>query len=286
MLSEAEGWGAGYKLVYQDESRYGYQVMPLVMKYSGGEWREEPLPENSVAGKELRAIYMVSTTGEEGYAGYAAGERGLLRYRGGRWEDVKVGRVEGWYGTNFDLYALQMLSPDEGWAVGDRVVLRFGEGEWRPMMGTPGDGLPDNPARNHILYSLSVLPTGEGWATGATAAVTGSPFMRLKGSEWMPQADVLGETAPAAAAGYALQDVEMLSPTEGWGVGGYYPEDPNEQRSLILRFDGAQWQSVAHPELEGSLNGLDMTSPTEGWAVGWQGTIFHYKDGIWSKFTR
>ncbi|MDQ5823407.1 MAG: hypothetical protein M3441_04235 [Chloroflexota bacterium] len=285
MVSDEEGWGAGYKLVYQDESRYGYQVMPLVMRYSAGEWREEPLPENSAAGKELRAIYMLSTG--EGYAGYAAGERGLLRYQEGRWENEKVGRVEGWYGTHFDIYALQMLPSDEGdegFAVGNREVLRYSDGEWRPVMGKPGDGLPDNPARDHILHSLSVLPTGEGWAAGA--GDTDSLFMRRVGDEWVPQGNMLGESVPESTGGYILRAIELVSPADGWAVGSYYPRDPNDSGNLILHYDGEKWQSVPHPALQGGLNDLDMVSPVEGWAVGWYGTLLHYKDGEWTQYKR
>ena len=76
-------------------------------------------------------------------------------------------------------------------------------------------------------------------------------------------------------------DVEMLSATDGWIVGGewdpYYVGDP-----IIARWNGSAWSRLAN--IPGStLYSVSMVSPSDGWAVGRAGTILHWNGAAWTQ---
>ncbi len=109
MLSPTEGWAAG---------TFG------ILHYTGGTWERVERP----VAKPLHAIAMISPT--EGWIGgsfqnVAPTPALLLHYSGGKWETVDTGVVQGGNQQDSqtpvlgaDLYAIQMVSPTEGWAVG------------------------------------------------------------------------------------------------------------------------------------------------------------------------
>lgn len=289
-LSPDEAWAAGYKRVYRDAERLGYDTVPLLVHYTGGEWVEETLPEQKADGlRSLRAVFMLSPQ-----EGFAAGDGGLLYYSQGRWQNVQVERVSGVYDLpmRYDLLALQMQSPQEGWAAGVGVMLRYEEGTWKPAVHRPQGGQPRSAVGIEALSDLSVLPGGEGWATALNGTTDGAVakvamLMQLEDGQWTPQWDALStDGLPESASSYRLHSLELTSPDQGWAVGAYSPLDPNVTTSLILRYDGKQWRSVAHPPVEGGLLDLDMAGPDEGWAVSWGGVILHYTGGEWSEYKR
>jgi hypothetical protein len=64
--------------------------------------------------------------------------------------------------------------------------------------------------------------------------------------------------------------VEGSSPSDVWAV-GYDRSDENRHRTLVLHWDGRQWEIVPSPDPggEGSqLMDVAAVSPTEAWAVG------------------
>jgi hypothetical protein len=69
----------------------------------------------------------------------------------------------------------------------------------------------------------------------------------------------------------------MLSPSEGWAVGGYCC-DP--WISTILHYNGTAWEVVSSPTWQ-ALIALDMVSAEEGWAGGLFGDLLHYIEGEW-----
>lgn len=72
-----------------------------------------------------------------------------------------------------------------------------------------------------------------------------------------------------------LEDVFMLSDTDGWAIGA---------SGVILHWNGSQWQYVPTPQAT-NMNSVQMSSSDNGWAVGYSGTILHW-DGIsWSPIT-
>jgi hypothetical protein len=60
-----------------------------------------------------------------------------------------------------------------------------------------------------------------------------------------------------------LNDVSMVSPTEGWAVGSTY-----SSYGVIMHYTNTTWSLVDVPTGTYSLRAIEMISLTEGWAVG------------------
>jgi hypothetical protein len=161
---------------------------------------------------------------------------------------------------------VQMLSPDEGWAVGEfgngstpvdplrPAIWHYSGGQWQLVT------MPDPPPA--MLWALDMTSAEEGWAVGGLGT-SSSVILHYAGGAWR----VFADDIPASL----LSDVEMVSPDDGWIVG---------MRSL-LRFRAGGWQMV-DPQFEGIS--LDMISADDGWAVG--GTeVHHYAAGSWQGVT-
>jgi photosystem II stability/assembly factor-like uncharacterized protein len=122
MLSPAEGWAAG---------TFG------ILHYTGGTWRRVERP----VAKPLHDIAMASPT-----EGWIAGSFQntpptgslLLHYSGDQWEVVDTGATQppdpndpAALSLGADLYAIQMVSSSEGWAVGALdTILHLQDGAW------------------------------------------------------------------------------------------------------------------------------------------------------------
>ncbi len=71
--------------------------------------------------------------------------------------------------------------------------------------------------------------------------------------------------------GENLNDVAMISTTDGWAVG---------DGGRIYRYNGSSWRAVTSPTTN-DLNEIKMLSPTSGWAVGHHGTTIRYNGSSW-----
>lgn len=151
------------------------------------------------------------------------------------------------------LNSVAMLSPNDGWAVGDGgAIVRWNGTSWASVA---------SPLTTNLLavYMLSVT---DGWAVG-----DGGKIIRWNGTSWQ------NFTSPTALS---LRGLHMLSATDGWIVGGDTPS------SVILRWNGASWTTVASPApWPAILIDVTMVSPTDGWAVGNYGTILRWNGSAW-----
>jgi photosystem II stability/assembly factor-like uncharacterized protein len=82
----------------------------------------------------------------------------------------------------------------------------------------------------------------------------------------------------------------MVSPTDGWAVGGYcgcgvgYQQHMPQQgayAALVLRYEHGVWQEITNPShpLASPLFDLKMASASEGWAVGEDNRLLHLTHG-------
>jgi hypothetical protein len=207
-----------------------------------------------------------------------------------------------------------MITADEGWAMGEEVILHYYDGAWHMA----DEKLqPASPTSND-LKDVHMLSSADGWAVGGDWYLDSSEILHYDGTEWVT------DTNPAT---HELNAVDMISPTEGWAVGGSwggYGEILHYTRTewvtvtkpatgrlndvdmisstegwavgrgdwsdygKILRYDGTEWDTVPTPATDGRLKGVDMLSSTEGWAVGgdWgYGEILHYTNTEWVTVT-
>jgi hypothetical protein len=122
----------------------------------------------------------------------------------------------------------------------------------------------------------------DGWAVGCTAAACtniNAIIIRWNGLAWSTV------TLPANTGG--LNDIFMLSPTDGWAIGA----TAFDGQATIIHWDGVQWRRVSAPltgafAAGGGLNSLHMLSSTDGWAVAWNqltglSLILHWDGTTW-----
>jgi hypothetical protein len=119
----------------------------------------------------------------------------------------------------------------------------------------------------------------EGWIVGgggdlqdgraATAFI-----LHYSGGRWTRYGSLMQNTE--------LNQVQMLSPTDGWIVGIGNLQFATQHISLILHYDGKRWTQVQAPSVQ-DITGLDMLSATDGWATGLS-TVLHYDGQRWTVF--
>lgn len=214
MVSPREGWAVG---------RGG-----VILYWDGSIWS---LVKNSPTTQDLTAIAMPN--GAEGWAVGAAGT--ILRWDGELWTVFPSP-------TDKFLFAVEMISPQEGWIGGEDILLHWDGQAWQEFP-TP---LPT------VIQSVSMVSPSDGWAVGA-----GGVILHWDGAAWTPVESQSTSGEPVMNYLYA---VDMLDPNDGWIAG---------EMGILLHWDGKEWRefpSMALPT--GSLLDLEMLSPSEGWAVG------------------
>lgn len=260
MLSAQEGWAVG-----TDQTG----TAAVILHYTGDTWAAVEVPPGTPS---LLSIYML--TPEEGWAaGSATGS--LLHFSAGKWEHAEVTAPD--KSTSYvGIADIQMLSADEGWAVGTGVILHYLAGRWQKILLPPANspGSYVSPADCKHLTGLHMVSSDEGWAVGASGCLAGkhgSNVLHYEAGSWshVDLESVIAHTMD-------LQDIEMVSPSEGWVVGG--ETGPDTSIGVILHYKDGEW-SLVEDSLPAPLNAIDMVSPDEGWAVGRQGQVLHYKDG-------
>lgn len=225
--------------------------------------------------------------------------------------------------------SLAFLSPSDGWAVGESIQHWDGS-NWKTMTNSKGNWLADVdmvsstygwavgpsgtllrwdgirwtefPSPTSVdLYSVDMTSYIDGWASGGQGTI-----LHWDGTKW--------EIARSEGPGYdkPLNDIEMLSPVDGWAVGyttlhwdgsawsEVAPPTPPVGRfelysvsmlsqsegwavgvnSLILYWDGSEWQIVPSPTMD-ALFSVDMVSADDGWIVGSWGQILHWDGNEW-----
>ncbi len=207
----------------------------------------------------LAAIGMSSET--DGWAiGQVMGQNGgssedpgyVLHYIDGRWAQVRNTPLKA--GIN----AIKMLSPTDGWAIGNHVYHYDGV-SWREV------SLPVATQFNAIA---AVSPTdiwiaGDGTWPGAPDG--SATILHYDGTTWTRQA------TPRLSDYFSITSLSMVSPSEGWAVGsamvdgskGYYPPT-----GAILHYANGTWRlAKTLPNME--LQTVSMGSATDGWAGGY-----------------
>lgn len=225
------------------------------------------------------------TSPDQKSKGWAVGDGGvILNYCNGIWDHAII--VES---VPTSLYTVQAISPTLGVAAGvqgavlmylyDRIALDW---VWTKS---------PIPIGNQALYGVSMVPDGAGnyvgWAVGVADAskrgtlVRGSimPGELIDGHQtytyyWENVTSQFSDPSfPEVDSYYA---VHMLSPTNGWAVGG-----KEGVRGVILHWNGTDW-SIVKETAGYPFYGLHMNSANYGWAVGNGGVIYHYDGTTWS----
>jgi photosystem II stability/assembly factor-like uncharacterized protein len=202
------------------------------------------------------------------------------------------------------LTGIDMISPEEGWAVGgDGLIIRYNDDQWK--LAESIDSVE--------FQSVDMLSARSGWAVGYHQSSNEGVVYRFDGVNWVKvDVGIIGR----------LNDIDMISPEEGWAVGNggtilhfalgqwrpvetdidgdIYSVDSlsnsdvwavggresfsGSPRQLIIHYDGSRWTNT----IDGpgpTLYSVSMDSNT-GWAVGWGGNVWRYDNNAWSQFQR
>lgn len=169
-----------------------------------------------------------------------------------------------------DLMSIAMVSPTEGWAVGNfqgeqpegapyGVIWHYHDGRW-----TQTAQLADE-----YLNGVAALPDGEAWAVGSDNTI-----LHEQGGTWtLVHRDSLDFTS-------VLTKVAMVSPTEGWAIG--YSSKPNQSGGMIWHWSQGKWIQLPQVTRNGLLQ-LSALPDGEAWAVEIDEIILHERGGIWSQ---
>jgi len=248
MISTNDGWAVGNN--------------GTIFRYDGASWSHyETLPSQV----NLYGLHMRTST--DGWAVGAAlpmtNPSGgfpptILRWDGAAWTSVTPSGVA----LGQTLYAVDMLSATESWAVGNGTGTAATMLKWDGSIWT---SVPSGTPVNAYLYGIDMLSSTDGWAVGCSGtlpACATPTIVRWNGLAWSQV------TPPAGTSG--LYDVFMLSPTDGWAVGNA----TSAGQATIIHWDGLQWRQVPGPAVapDGFLHSVHIVSPTDGWAVGYYGT--------------
>jgi len=193
--------------------------------------------------------------------------------------------------ADFHLHSISMISPDEGWAVGDRprrapdtdpntgavdqnavepIILHYKAGRWS-LDHLPPDLNPNN--LDMSLGNIAMVSAAEGWASGSTLlpayppttingvtsvtivdGITFPVLLHYTGGKW-----VLIQNPPVA-----LGSIIMRSASDGWAIGAV--RSPQPSRPLALRYNGATWSGTKDPAFASlSLDALAAAPDGEVW---------------------
>ena len=185
---------------------------------------------------------------------------------------------------------LDMVSPDEGWAVGAIVgdpktpqygseyslILHYTHCAWTPLGAIfPGVG----------LSSVSMSSAHDGWALGSTSL--GEPFaLRYTNGSWLPVSPLPGADALRGGA-YSYSSVRMLSANEGWIIFNRVKDSSGILTQGLLHLSNEQWSLVETPFL--AMETVLPVAPNDAWVVGYTSltqqtpALYHYQAGTWTK---
>lgn len=158
---------------------------------------------------------------------------------------------------------VRMVSPTDGWAVGERgTILRYAGGEWR-WQSSP---------TTHDLLDLALLPGGaEGWAVG-----TGGTVLHDVNGSWslLPIPTTIDLNAVAA-----------IAPGTVWVAGA----DDNTNGLWLWQYTNGTWTHAlvnnSYQEVADHFNAFSVLSPNDVWGVTYDGSLAHYAAGRWTVLT-
>jgi hypothetical protein len=197
----------------------------------------------------------------------------ILQWNGTAWSQSSLPAL----GNNAGLNAVDALSPDDVWAVGDTgsalLALHWNGTSWRQAKIGTLTGCTAV-AASGSLDAVSALSRTDAWATGSCMdPTTGAQFslaMRWNGTNWTQTTTPSPGGTTDTSLTY-LPGVSALSATDAWAV-GYYGNNASGfvAQTMVLHWDGTSWTQVTSPSVGTSsvLEAIAAVSPTQLWAVG------------------
>lgn len=213
----------------------------------------------------------------------------IIHYAGGRFSlatlpSSLLGRT---YGVI--LTGLAMVSPDEGWAIGNTVLPPNADGmTFGVLLHYIGDRW--TLANAHLgtqLNAITMRTASDGWIAGQDDA-NNTLVLHYNGATWTQVND-------PALTQLAIRSVAAPAPNDVWMVGYHTDVVPP---AAIVHYNGVHWTVENSPYPNTMLSSMAMTSPGEGWALSdipieqipsvptsirLVARILHYRNGVWEQ---
>jgi photosystem II stability/assembly factor-like uncharacterized protein len=221
---------------------------------------------------------------------------------------VRYGWVSWPSPTSNDLYDIEMVSPENIWAVGaGGTILHWNGYDWQQVPSpTPYDLVcvtmqPGTQGRAGLIggdLATILLWDGSSWTAQSTgwgenhvfsacaansyeymvAAPRGGKMAVWNGQELTQLEESRTDWGNYAQPGMWLSNIKMRGDQDGWAVG---------EAGLLMRYDGSVWHVVESPVLNQpqSINSLEMVPGTDGnlvWFVGSNGAVMRLENGSFS----
>jgi hypothetical protein len=241
MVSSTEGWAAGNVMREQPEgSPYG-----VIWHYSDGRWTQvAQLADDFLSG--IAAL-------PDGEAWVVGDDNLILHEQRGIWTSIHSGLPAE---DSEGLSNVAMVSSTEGWAIGYSFsdhgprgfIWHYSHNKWTESFQLA----------KASLWNISALPDGEAWAVGNDGVI-----LHEQGGNW---------SQVASPTQQELDSIAMVSPTEGWAIGG----------RTLLHYHNSTWTLFPIASND-DLHSITMASSSEGWMVATNGDILHYTQGIWQQ---
>jgi hypothetical protein len=162
---------------------------------------------------------------------------------------------------------ISMLPSGEGWVVGERGVILYGNGDGWTRTDSPVD---------LTLRRVFTLAPNDAWAVADEAYPIGPGELRTRSRMLHWNGSVWTTFSNPESLGFIV-DLSFVSAKIAWGI--VFSDEGSGPVYRLIRWDGTSW-SLA--EQAPALAAIQMISADDGWAVGALGTLLHWDGKGWS----
>jgi hypothetical protein len=269
----------------------GTRGVAVIQHWNGSQWSNVLVPNAANQGDyaELMDVSALSSTdvwavGHRTIQGFGSPFTLTMHWNGTQWS-VVPSPSEGTGGDRF--LAVEAIASDDAWAVGENlfqyksIIQHWDGAEWSVVDS------PNNATGSGSLLGLTAVSANEVWAVGGhggSDGIGGPLILRWNGTAWSV---VTAPTLPGSGSG-GLVDIDALSSSDIWAVGGTTPE--NIEHTLTMHWNGSLWSIVSSPNPGSSFNELNSVTAIgagDVWAVGWsmpyENTLMmHWNGSAWT----
>ncbi len=274
----------------------GAAAAPATAAGSAGD-RATSRPDVTSPAGPLSAVSAISTTDawSVGYSVVNHTKRSLaMHWNGTSWSSVATPDPSA---TSNTLAGVSAVSSDDVWAVGQdddasgtpqTLILHWDGTQWTQV---PSPSLTPDLSQ---LNAVSADSSTDAWAVGIdhdmTTGVDETLVLHWDGSSWTRV------SSPSPGTSIVLNGVSADGPTDAWAVGqAAGGMAGNEDRSLVLHWNGTAWSQVPSPnpstDGENLLTAVSAVSSQDVWAVGqwyrsrpsYRTLILHWNGTKWTR---
>src|SRR5438874_4942367 len=266
VISPNDAWAVGY---YDVNGSW----RTLTMHWDGSSWTVVGSPSPDPTINRLFGVAALSGTNVWAVGQGGDGSLALHRTTADWTQTVTVNEGTG----DNVLKAISVRTSNDIWAVGNEqeqsLALHYDGASWN-VVPTP------NRQYGIRLEGVDAIAANDAWAVGWSGSGNfddENAALHWDGSSW----SIIPTPQPGAGID-KLYAVEAVASNNVWAV-GFYEDDNDQYRSLILHWNGSSWAIVDHNcDTYGGLTGLGFISPTDAGAVG-DAEACHYDGKTWTE---